>query len=153
MNASLTTSSVVARASTCCRYRHYADLAIQSKPQLALHTAARLAPAKNFARRHLASSSSRLTATASATAAVNPQEQAKVNPLLHPVTAWQQWWYIGATPKADLPQSQKFSRILARLWGCVKHSKRTLTFAVLFMVRVTLCIKVWGMPSIMMIGM
>ena len=57
-----------------------------------------------------------------------------IRPLRHPLTAWQRWWNIGATPRAELPQSQKFSRICARLWGIMKHSKTSLTFAVMFMV-------------------
>ncbi|DBA70277.1 TPA: hypothetical protein ACH3X2_012175 [Trebouxia sp. C0005] len=57
-----------------------------------------------------------------------------IRPLRHPVAAWQRWWYIGATPQAELPQSQKFSKICARLWGIMKHSKTSLSFAVTFMV-------------------
>ena len=40
----------------------------------------------------------------------------------------------GATPQSELPKSQKFSRICARLWGIMKHSKTSLSFAVTFMV-------------------
>lgn len=57
-----------------------------------------------------------------------------IRPLRHPVAAWQRWWYIGATPQAELPQSQKFSKICARLWSIMKHSKTSLSFAVTFMV-------------------
>lgn len=60
-----------------------------------------------------------------------------IRPLRHPFAAWQRWWYMGATPQAELPQSQKFSRICARLWGIMKHSKTSLTFAITFMVRCT----------------
>lgn len=70
----------------------------------------------------------------SAAAGVKTGAEPTVNPILRPIKAWRQWWYIGATPQADLPKSQQFSRILARLWGFVKHSKTTLTFAVIFMV-------------------
>ena len=61
-----------------------------------------------------------------------------IRPLRHPLAAWQRWWYIGATPPAELPQSQKFSKICARLWGIMKHSKTSLSFAVTFMVRCSL---------------
>lgn len=61
-----------------------------------------------------------------------------IRPLRHPVAAWQRWWYIGATPQAELPQSQKFSKICARLWGIMKHSKTSLSFAVTFMVSCSL---------------
>lgn len=85
-----------------------------------------------------------------------------IRPLRHPFASWRQWWYIGkqpaliskrprsctgesvqfpkrsvagATPQSELPKSQKFSRICARLWGIMKHSKTSLSFAVTFMVR------------------
>jgi len=61
-----------------------------------------------------------------------------IRPLRHPFAAWQRWWYIGATPQAELPQSQKFSKICARLWGIMKHSKTSLSFAVTFMVSCSL---------------
>ena len=61
-----------------------------------------------------------------------------IRPLRHPLAAWQRWWYIGATPQAELPQSQKFSKICARLWGIMKHSKTSLSFAVTFMVSCSL---------------
>lgn len=83
-----------------------------------------------------------------------------IRPLRHPFASWQHWWYIGkpsagaqhqhthvkrqsayagtgATPQSQLPQSQKFSRICARLWGIMKHSKTSLSFAVTFMVSST----------------
>ncbi len=61
-----------------------------------------------------------------------------IRPLRHPLAAWQRWWYIGATPQAELPQSQKLSKICARLWGIMKHSKTSLSFAVTFMVSCSL---------------
>ena len=62
--------------------------------------------------------------------------QDPVKPLRHPLAAWSRWWYIGATPAAELPKSQKFTRIMARLWSIMKHSKTSLSFAVTFMVSV-----------------
>ena len=60
--------------------------------------------------------------------------QDPIKPLRNPIAAWKRWWYIGATPRAELPKSQKFSRICARLWSIMKHSKTSLSFAVVFMV-------------------
>ena len=62
------------------------------------------------------------------------EEGDPIKPLRHPAAAWHRWWYIGATPQAELPPSQKFSRICNRLWSIIKHSKTSLTFAVMFMV-------------------
>lgn len=91
-------------------------------------------------RRHRRPSCSALRV--SAVSVTERYEQAErtdpIRPLRHPLAAWQRWWYIGATPQAELPQSQKFSKICARLWGIMRHSKTSLSFAVTFMVSCSL---------------
>lgn len=140
MNTSIARSPLIARASPCCCWcKRHACITNNFKAQLSLRKHSLFLPASSPARRkatpHRTPHKARPVLVASATAASRLDEQPKVNPLRQPFAAWQQWWCIGATAKADLPKSQKFSRILARLWGFVKHSKRTLSFAVCFMVR------------------
>lgn len=91
-----------------------------------------LISANKTPRRHFTGTA--FTSAVSVTERFDAEANTPIRPLRHPLASWQQWWHIGATPQSQLPQSQKFSRICARLWGIMKHSKTSLSFAVTFMV-------------------
>lgn len=114
-----------------------------------------LTSANKTPRRHFTGTA--FTSAVSVTERFDAEANTPIRPLRHPLASWQQWWHIGkpctdaqqqhthiarqitcaitgATPQSQLPQSQKFSRICARLWGIMKHSKTSLSFAVTFMV-------------------
>ena len=134
MNTSLTRSPHIVSVSLSYRYKQHARIANRVRRQSVLQTSFSLNPRSNFARRKAASAGARPILAASATAAGRSDAQSNSNPLLRCFAAWQQWWHIGATAKADLPKSQEFSQILLRLWGFIQHSTQTLAFALLFMV-------------------